>query len=126
MSKQEKQNSDKPKPKVRMRFKENKFYNDLTKPHFLAGKIYTVEGQDMIDRWLKRGGEIVEDESPKALANSLEDKTQDPPAPENTEPQTSSSLDQNPPGETAPKAPVATPEEKGKDGSNKAHVKKNR
>lgn len=46
--------------KVKMRFKEHKYYNDLDKPHFEAGKVYELEGAGWIQRWLKRGGEIVE------------------------------------------------------------------
>ena len=49
--------------KVLMRFKEDKFYNDLTKPIYEAGKIYEIEGSDFIERWKKRGGEIVTEES---------------------------------------------------------------
>ena len=45
---------------VKMRFKEAKFYNDLSKPLYLPGEVYQIEGADMIQRWLKRGGEIVE------------------------------------------------------------------
>jgi hypothetical protein len=46
--------------KVLMRFSEHKFYNDLNKPIFEAGKIYELEGAAWIQRWTKRGGEIVE------------------------------------------------------------------
>ena len=49
---------------VQMKFSEDKFYNDLTKPYFEKGKIYKVEGGDQIQRWLKRGGEIVSGELP--------------------------------------------------------------
>lgn len=47
---------------VLMRFSENKFYNDLSKPEFEAGKVYRLKGADWIQRWLKRGGEIVTEE----------------------------------------------------------------
>lgn len=50
--------------KVKMKFSEDKFYNDLNKPMFLAGEIYELEGAGWIQRWLKRGGEIVEGEMP--------------------------------------------------------------
>jgi hypothetical protein len=45
---------------VKMRFTEHKYYNDLDKPIFEAGKIYELSGADWIQRWLRRGGEIVE------------------------------------------------------------------
>lgn len=51
-----------PANKVKMRFTEAKFYNDLGKPMFEAGKIYELEGADWIQRWKNRGGEIVEGE----------------------------------------------------------------
>lgn len=47
---------------VKMKFKEDKFYTDRSKPYFEKGKIYEVKGTDQIQRWLKRGGEIVEGE----------------------------------------------------------------
>ena len=55
--------------KVKMIFSEEKFYNDLTKPHFEKGKIYDVVGADQIQRWLKRGGKIVEGELEMAKAD---------------------------------------------------------
>lgn len=56
------------KVKVKMRFTEEKYYNDPNTPHFEKGKIYEVQGQDIINRWLKRGGEIVTDEMLKKEA----------------------------------------------------------
>lgn len=50
--------------KVKMKFKEDKFYTDRDKPIFEAGKVYELEGADWIQRWLKRGGEIVHDARP--------------------------------------------------------------
>ena len=46
--------------KVKMVFSEHKFYNDLNTPIFEAGKVYELEGAGWIQRWLKRGGNIVE------------------------------------------------------------------
>jgi len=46
--------------KVLMRFKEDKFYNDLNTPIFKSGEVYEMEGSSWIQRWVKRGGEIVE------------------------------------------------------------------
>lgn len=46
--------------KVLMRFSEHKYYNDLGKPIFEAGKIYELEGANWIRRWLNRGGIIVD------------------------------------------------------------------
>lgn len=51
-----------PKQKVVMVFSEDKFYNDLSKPLYEKGKPYEIVGADMIQRWLKRGGEIVKGE----------------------------------------------------------------
>ena len=48
--------------KVKMKFNEDKFYNDFTKPEYEKNKVYTIEGADKIQRWLKRGGVIVEGE----------------------------------------------------------------
>lgn len=45
--------------KVKMKFKDNKYYNDLSNPHFYAGKVYEIEDKD-VQRWLNRGGEIVD------------------------------------------------------------------
>ena len=45
---------------VKMKFKEHKFYRDMSTPHYYAGQVYEIEGADQIQRWLKRGGEIVE------------------------------------------------------------------
>lgn len=50
--------------KVKMRFSEHKYYTDLEKPIFMAGKVYELEGAEWIHRWLKRGGEIVAGEIP--------------------------------------------------------------
>lgn len=49
-----------PKGTVLMKFTEHKYYNDLSTPLFYAGKVYELEGADWIQRWLKRGGEIIE------------------------------------------------------------------
>lgn len=51
------------KASVKMKFSENKFYNDLNSPIFEKDKVYLLEGADWIQRWLKRGGVVVEDES---------------------------------------------------------------
>jgi len=46
-----------------MKFTEDKYYNrDVI---YVAGKVYDVP-DNMVDRWLKRGGEIVIEE-PKAV-----------------------------------------------------------
>lgn len=57
---------------VVMKFKDNKFYNDQEKPLYEAGKEYRIQGADMIQRWLKRGGEIVGGEL------EMPDQTADP------------------------------------------------
>ncbi len=53
--------------KVKMKFSEFKYYNDLSVPMFEPGKVYEIEGEAWIQRWLKRGGEIVEDKAPVAI-----------------------------------------------------------
>ena len=67
---------------VKMKFSEDKFYNDPNVPMFQAGKVYDMEGGDWIQRWLKRGGEIVYGEmplppsdisSPSIVTNSIAD-----------------------------------------------------
>lgn len=50
--------------KVKMKFKEDKFYNDRHTPIFKAGEVYELEGEAWIQRWIKRGGEIVKDARP--------------------------------------------------------------
>lgn len=51
--------------KVKMKFNEDKFYNDLNHPIFFKGEVYEVEGVEWIQRWLKRGGVIVEGKLPE-------------------------------------------------------------
>ena len=71
--------------KVLMRFGEDMFYNDQTKPYFEKGKVYEVKGADQIERWLKRGGVIVEGtyagdeklEAPVPVKDHLEDKSKE-------------------------------------------------
>lgn len=71
---------------VKMRFKEHKYYNDLTTPAFYAGEIYELEGAEWIQRWLKRGGEIVEGtlEMPKPEAVQTSSVLPPPEAPKAT------------------------------------------
>lgn len=47
--------------KVKMRFHKDMFYTDQENALYHAGEIYEIEAK-MVDRWLKRGGEIVTDE----------------------------------------------------------------
>lgn len=51
-----------PLMEVKMKFTKEMFYNDMTKPEFEPNKIYTLKGAGWIQRWLKRGGIIVEGE----------------------------------------------------------------
>ncbi len=44
----------------KMKFPKDMYYNDLSKPLYLKGEIYEVEDKN-VQRWLNRGGEIVED-----------------------------------------------------------------
>lgn len=48
---------------VRMRFKVDMFYNDLEKPLYLKNQIYNIP-ERMIQRWLNRGGELVDSKDP--------------------------------------------------------------
>lgn len=50
--------------RVKMMFSTNQFYNDLDVPLYRPGVVYEIEGADKIQRWLKRGGVIVEGELP--------------------------------------------------------------
>lgn len=60
--KQQQQVENTGKNVVKMKFTEHKYYNDLNNPIFFAGKVYEIEGDDQIQRWLKRGGIIVSGE----------------------------------------------------------------
>ena len=62
---------------VAMKFSKNMFYTDLDNPIFFSGVVYELEGEEWIQRWLKRGGEIV-DEKP---AKGVELSTTPPPSP---------------------------------------------
>jgi hypothetical protein len=54
------QHAEETPDEVFMRFATNQHYNDQNNPIFEAGKVYPIKGRDWINRWLKRGGEIVE------------------------------------------------------------------
>lgn len=83
------QNKTAPKPEnsvntVKMVFKEDKYYNDLNEPKYRAGIVYDIIGSDQIQRWLKRGGEIVEGQlefplpDPVNPSTVVEPKTSEP------------------------------------------------
>lgn len=77
-----KQNSKVAKPGHKlMTFKENKFYDNHEVPCFEAGKVYNVpiEGGH-VDRWLKRGGKIVETEA--VVEDVKEEEIETPETPE--------------------------------------------
>lgn len=61
------------RPKVKMRFPRDMYYNDLNNPIYRKGEIYEIEPQ-MVERWVKRGGEIV-------TGAKVEPKRPTPPAP---------------------------------------------
>lgn len=44
---------------VKMKFSEDKFYNDMDTPFYVKGIVYDVP-MEMKDRWLTRGGIIVD------------------------------------------------------------------
>lgn len=47
---------------VKLKFHKDTFYRDLTKPEFIAGKVYDVSVENgFADRWIKRGAQIIED-----------------------------------------------------------------
>jgi hypothetical protein len=50
------------KDSVVMVFNDFKYYSDPNTPLYEPGKQYTIDGADMIQRWLKRGGKIVSGE----------------------------------------------------------------
>lgn len=62
--------------KVKMIFSQDKFYNDLNNPIFLKGKVYELEGADWIQRWEKRGGQII-DENVAAPLSDKEEKLEE-------------------------------------------------
>jgi len=53
--------------KVKMIFTEAKFYNDSENPIFEPNKVYELEGADWIQRWVKRGGAIVDEKTNKPV-----------------------------------------------------------
>lgn len=53
--------------KVKMKFSKHQYYNDLNTPLFYQGEVYELEGADWIQRWIKRGGEIVSGKAPVAV-----------------------------------------------------------
>lgn len=65
----------------KMRFTEDKYYNrDVI---YTAGKVYDVP-DNMVDRWLKRGGEILEEEvkeEPKPVTKPVFDTRKPTPRP---------------------------------------------
>lgn len=46
----------------KMIFGEDKFYNNPNEPIYLKGMVYDVPSS-MVDRWLKRGGQLVGDKA---------------------------------------------------------------
>lgn len=49
---------------TKMKFSKDMFYTNPNVPLYCAGKVYDVE-DNMVARWLKRGGEIVSATPPK-------------------------------------------------------------
>lgn len=99
--------------KVIMKFSTHQYYNDLDKPIFLAGKEYELEGADWIQRWLKRGGEIVSGSLPMPAQEPSAPSTIVPPGEQSGEPD--GDIVENPEStgltEDTEK-PVATPKDK--------------
>ncbi len=54
---------------AKMRFKENKFLHDPNVPYFEAGKIYEV-AKENVERWLKRGGTLIDEEAAELKAKA--------------------------------------------------------
>lgn len=55
----------------KMKFTEDKYYNrDVI---YVAGKVYDIP-ENMVDRWLKRGGEIVVEVEPVAVVHAEPEK----------------------------------------------------
>lgn len=74
---------------VKMKFSADQFYGvavngnvtgSLSVPLYRKDKVYEVD-EKMAPRWLKRGGEIVEDEAPAKVEDKVEEKV-DAPAPQ--------------------------------------------
>lgn len=67
---------------VKMKFHADMYYGNQDVPLYRAGEVYEIsdEGRGMIDRWLKRGGVIVEE-------GSSAKKVEEVQAPVDSEPQ---------------------------------------
>lgn len=62
-----KENSEDQEKTVKMIFSEPKYYNDQDHPIFEANKVYELQGADWIERWIKRGGRVIEDDNEEDL-----------------------------------------------------------
>ncbi len=51
---------------TKMKFNRDMYYDDRTKPLYSAGIVYEIP-HGMVNRWLKRGGVIVEDPKPEVV-----------------------------------------------------------
>lgn len=74
-----KENSQK---KAKMRFTSDMFYNDPTIPKYVSGEVAEIVGGDMIQRWLKRGAEIVDDKTPVGKPEADKPKVEAPKVPD--------------------------------------------
>jgi hypothetical protein len=62
---------------TKMKFNRNMYYNDLVNPLYIPGVIYDVDNK-MVERWIKRGGEIVcEEEKIEVPVETVKEKTDD-------------------------------------------------
>lgn len=75
-AKQETVAKDEKEKTVKMRFRKDMFYNNPNVPYYSAGVVYDVPLR-MVDRWLKRGGEIYGSES-KLVGSKVEETMPDP------------------------------------------------
>lgn len=92
-SQQQVKSNDAKEETVKMRFRKDMYYNDRNVPYYSAGVIYDVP-LSMVDRWLKRGGEIYGSESKLVGASGAKEFMPEPATPENkTETEENSDLE---------------------------------
>lgn len=56
---------------AKMKFAKDMFYTSRDVPLYTAGRVYEV-AEEMVDRWLKRGGELVPDSTAKHIDKQLD------------------------------------------------------
>jgi hypothetical protein len=69
----------------KMKFPKDMFYTDMNNPLYRKGEVYEVEDR-MVERWLKRGGIVVEElpvveKAVEPVVEKTQDKAKAEPAP---------------------------------------------